>query len=436
MNIKIFPSLIKDNQTISIGGHKHAFVQLISAAIILNKKCIIKNVPSTDDVFVFIQLIQQLGGTVKYLNNQFYFDPTNMHIKRPNGRLCKKVHGAMYFLFALAVRFGKFYTLPTGGCKIGTHGARPDTHILTIFSKFGHISQIKNDEYKITPYDNKRISLNIRQFSDSIWFLSGEQISSATKMSILAALGCADSTTTIKNYYFRTDVADLLDFIQSTGIHVTRQKNKLSIFTSAKPSSQLLTYSLSDCQSETITFIALAIMCNIKLTLKLKNVETLREILKPELKLFYRIGLNLTFRKNTIIIPKNQFIQPAKVIIKQKGIQSDHQPFLALLLSKASKRSSITETVWKSRFMYANELNKLGLRLQVKSNKIIIYPATAHPSKAPVTLIATDTRASAVLVIAALAAQSNVIIKNIEHLNRGYDGFLQKLEYLGANITQ
>lgn len=435
MDIKLFSSSIKNNQSIPISGHKHSFVQIVAAAIILNQRCKITNVPATDDVFILTQLIRDLGGQASFEHNGFSFDPTSMRYKKPNPRLCAKIHGSLYFIFALAVRFNRFVPLKTGGCQIGKGKKRPDSHLITILKDFGTVSSVNDGEYKFVPDTNKRIKQNILKFSDRRLWLSGEKVSSATKLSILAALRNPKGVV-IKNYYFRTDVLDLLEFIKLSGATIVRDSKYIKIDTAGIQRKTQIVYRLSDCQSEVITFITLAIMCNIKLTLTVKNLETLREILKPELKLFNRIGLNITFRKNAIIIPKNQFIQPARIIITQKGIQSDHQPFLALLLTKASKRSSITETVWKSRFLYADELNKLGTRFQTKGNKIIIHPENKPQKTSTICLTATDTRAAAVLVIDALSSQSNVKIQHAEHLNRGYDGFLQKLEYLGANITQ
>lgn len=435
MNIIISPSTLKDNSTVSISGHKHSFVQIVAAAIILNQRCKITNVPATDDAFILAQLIQDLGGQASFEHNIFCFDPTSMRYKKPNSQLCAKIHGSLYFIFALTIRFNRFVPLKTGGCQIGKGKKRPDSHLIAILKDFGTVSRVNDSEYKFAPNTNKRIKQNILKFSDRRLWLSGEKVSSATKLSMLAALRNPKDTI-IRNYYFRTDVLDLLEFIKLSGATVVRDSQSIKIDTTSIQHKTQIVYRLSDCQSEVITFITLAIMCNIKLTLKLKNTETLCKILQPELKLFNHIGLNLTFRKNAIVIPNNQFIKSARITIKQKGIQSDHQPFLTLLLTKASKRSSVTETVWKSRFLYADELNKLGTRFQIKGNKIIVYPGSITPKTSTICLTATDTRAAAVLVIDALAAQSYIKIKHAEHLNRGYDGFLQKLEYLGANITQ
>lgn len=435
MDIKISPSNLKNNLTIPISGHKHSFVQIVSAAIILNQPCKITNVPDTDDVVILMALIDKLGGWVRFVNHTFAFDPTNMRYHRPDVRLCAKIHGSLYFIFSLAIRFNRFIPLKTGGCQIGKDKKRPDSHLVTILNKFGTLSTINDKEFMFVPSKNKRITQNIMDFSDSLWRLSGEKVSSATKLCILASL-VNKKGTVIKNYYFRTDVMDLLNFIRQCGMSVKQSGKRLKIIPTQSSERQCITYRLSDCQSEVITFITLAIMCNIGLRLQVKNIEALRQILKPELKIFHRIGLNITFSGDKIIIPKNQIIKSADIKITQKGIQSDHQPFLTLMLTKASKSSSITENVWKTRFAYVRELNKLGANIKINNNKSTILPTTVTFHDKSRLVSATDTRAAAVLFIAALTTQSNVKIKHVEHLNRGYDGFLQKLRYLGANITQ
>ncbi len=189
MNIIISPSELKNNRTVLISGHKHSFVQIVAAAIILNQKCKITNVPATDDVFVLTQLIQDLGGHASFEHNTFSFDPTSMRYQKPNSRLCAKIHGSLYFIFALAIRFKRFAPLKTGGCQIGKEKKRPDSHLIAILKDFGTVSRVNDKEYKFAHNTNKRIKQNILKFSDSYFWLSGEKVSSATKLSILAALG-------------------------------------------------------------------------------------------------------------------------------------------------------------------------------------------------------------------------------------------------------
>ena len=119
--------------------------------------------------------------------------------------------------------------------------------------------------------------------------LTGEKVSSATKLCILAAIGTENTKTIIKNYYFRTDVHDLLNFAKLCGIYIKQTPNRLVINTENKNIPDNIVYTLSDCQSEVMTFITLAIVNNIKLTILVKSLDVLQNIFYPELKILQKI---------------------------------------------------------------------------------------------------------------------------------------------------
>lgn len=359
-----------------------------------------------------------------------------MKYRRIDEKLCNKIHGALYFIFALAIRFHKFSVVPTGGCNISAKGVRPYNHLIDILNSFGTTKKLNKIEYSWKPCKKATVSQNIKQFSDSMFRLTGEKVSSATKLCILAAIGTKNTKAIIKNYYFRTDVYDLLNFAKLCGIDVKRTDNRLVINTENKNVPDNMVYTLSDCQSEVMTFIALAIINNIKLTIMVKNLDVLQKILHPELKILHKIGINLILGNNKIIVPRQRQLSGTNITITHKGIQSDHQPFIALLLSFANGESVIKETVWRSRFAYVPELNKLGYSIKKYSNKIIITPRKHNRLQNNVILNATDTRAAAILCIAAVKSGASVTIKNAEHLTRGYDGFIENLIKLGAKVTK
>lgn len=436
MNIVIKPSKLKSDKTIKVLGHKHSFVQLVAASIILKTKCIIKDVPDTDDTRVLCALVKQLNGKAVFERNTCYLDTKCMKYKYPDFKLCSKIHGALYFLFALAIRFHKLPIINTGGCNISAKGIRPHNHIKTILDDFGVIKKANSKEYYWTPNKKSKISQNILRFSDTLFYLSGESVSSATKLCIVAALGTNNKKITIKNYYFRTDVFDLLNFAKLCGIDIKQTHNRLIIDTENKNIPDDLVYTLSDCQSEVMTFITLAIVNNIKLTILVKNLDVLQNILYPELKIFHKMGVNLVLENNKIIVPKQKQLSGTNITITHKGIQSDHQPFMALLLACANKKSKITETVWKSRFAYIKELNNIGYSISKHNNTITIKSYAGNNLPEKITVFAPDTRAAAVLCIAAIKCGQTVKITNIEHLTRGYDGFIEKLIKLGAKVSK
>ena len=151
MNIVVKPSKIKSDKTIKVLGHKHSFVQLVATTIIFNTKCTIYNVPATDDTDILCKLIVKLGGKATFKNNTVYLDTSSMKYKRIDSQLCNKIHGALYFIFALAIRFHKFSVVPTGGCNISAQGVRPYNHLIDILNSFGITKKLNKTEYLWKP---------------------------------------------------------------------------------------------------------------------------------------------------------------------------------------------------------------------------------------------------------------------------------------------
>jgi UDP-N-acetylglucosamine 1-carboxyvinyltransferase len=156
------------------------------------------------------------------------------------------------------------------------------------------------------------------------------------------------------------------------------------------------------------------------------------EGLGNELLLLDQMGVKLKFIGNQIKIVRPLKLKAININVTSIGIYSDHQPFFALMLTKADKPSLITEKVWKSRFSYAEQLAKLGMKLEVNGNCLKITPS--QPNATTTLLIAQDLRAAAVLVIAALKLETPVRIEGIDHLERGYDDFMEDLKRIGVDV--
>lgn len=436
MQITVYPSKPRNNTVVSIGGHKHSFVQILSAAVILKRECTIHNVPKTDDVLILKQIIRNLGGVASFRNHKFYLNPKDIKYKVPSVDLCNKIHGALYFLFALAIRFHRFPLLDTGGCQIGKNKARPNDHLLEILNLFGKTEQLNDVEFSFQPYNKQNIRLNIMRFSDSYFRLSGEKISSATKLAILASLTNKYHKTVIKNPYIKTDVLDLLDFLAKDGHVVSSDKKHITITPKKTKHPANIAFTISDCQSEVFTFITLALVNNIKLILQVNSADNVNRILYNELEALRKMGINIQFQEHQIIIPNNQVIKSKNIVIKQNQIQSDHQPFFALLLLHGDKSATIREEVWQSRFEYAKELCKLGHKIDFDTGRITVHPTKRIKNNKRTVLCTTDTRAAAVLAIAAIKSGKQTVIKHFEHVNRGYEDFIKKLQQIGVNISQ
>lgn len=434
MFVKIKPQRLCNGE-VQINGYKHAMVQIIAVSVALNVPVSITNAPLTDDIYFLKKIIEICGGSLTIQGQQISVNPQSMSITDIDKNLSKQIHGSVYLMPAFAIRFGKFSFGEGGGCQIGNHkenGKRPVSHILNVMSKFGITSQFFNDTTQGELIQKKdEVRIDIMEYSDSSELPTGALISGATKTAIL----CATKTkkTRILNPYLKADVQDLLRFLVQLGFIIEINPSFIEIISPNKRiTNKTISFELTECVSEVITYIALAVHTHIQLDIQLKQVHLLSKLLAPELKLLNKIGVRLKFSKNGIHVSGGNPLRNTNIDVLHDGIQSDHHPFFTLILLQADKKSKIREFVWKNRFSYAHELKKLGANLLVEDNTLYISPSRI--SKGNVLIKATDTRAAAVLILAALTATDTVFIEGIHHLNRGYSTFLDNLEKLGGHL--
>lgn len=433
--VKIKPKRLCNGE-VQVNGYKHAMVQIIATSIALNVPVLITNAPLTDDIYILKQIIENCGGFLSINGQQVSVNPQSMSIIDINANLSKQIHGSIYLMPAFAVRFGTFSFGEGGGCQIGDHkenGRRPISHILSVMSKFGITNQFVDDTIQGKQIQKKNeVRIDIMEYSDSSELATGALISGATKTAILCAV--QTNKTRILNPYLKADVQDLLRFLIQLGFIVETNPNFIEIIRPNKLiTANTIVFELTECISEVITYIALAVHTHIQLNIQLKQVHLLRRLLAPELELLDKIGVRLKFHKNGIHVIGGNQLKNTNINVLHDGIQSDHHPFFTLMLLQADKKSEIREFVWKNRFSYANELRKLGANLLREENMLHIYPSRI--SRGNLSLKATDTRAAAVLLLAALTSADTVSIEGIHHLNRGYSTLIDNLEKLGSHLS-
>jgi len=431
MKILVHPSHLQSG-CVKINGYKHSMVQVIAAAVALNQKTIIRNVPLVDDTFVLQKILQKMGCIYEINNNSIYIDPKNITKYQIDDELSQKIHGSMYLFAALVVQFQKVHFAQSGGCKIGDanqDGNRPFEQILDVLEKFGYRCVQNRSDYVFSYQKTSGRVIDISDYSDTAKRLDGPRVSSATKVAVL--LGACVGKYRILNPYMNTDVRDLLKYLQVCGYETEVDKKSIMI-EKRQTAPEVAELTLSDCGSEVISYITLAVMHGISLRLKVHQLKALKKSLRAEIKLFKKIGINLVYGDDFIDIEPVAQVKKVDFKVLNTTIRSDHQPFFALLLTKADGISSITECVWKNRFAYVAELNKLGFHITRHKNKIKIYPAV--PTEQQCILCGCDTRSAAVLLIAALMCRADIKICEAEHLNRGYGDFVENLKNLGANL--
>ena len=346
------------------------------------------------------------------------------------------IHGSMYLCPALLCSNGEFNYFGSGGCKIGNgnNNERPIEHIMSVMNLFGASIEFNQvGIHGIYKSDNswEPVEVDISKYSTTPEFLSGALVGGATKTAIIMSL--FRDNVIIKNPYIKTDVLDMIAFIQMLGKSVVVNQDELIISGTLHNNCDFAyRVTLTECVSEIITYSSLAILQHTKLTFRELNKSIIVRGLKPEFELFNNMGIVYKWEQSDLIIEPTFNIFPQLIDVLPRTIQSDHQPFFALLLSFGKGVSTITDYVWKNRYHYINNLNMMNCVITQENNAIQIFPSTLMPCSRE--LRARDVRCAAVTLLAMILSRSSSNLIEAEHIFRGYSHLQEHLLEMGIVI--
>lgn len=422
--------------SLNLDGYKHSMVQIIALALAAKTAVIIENPPLVIDTYVFVALIKEMGGDAKIIHNKLHIDMKNVCINTISYYLSQLIHGSMYLCPALLCSNGEFNYYGSGGCRIGngSNNERPVEHIMSVMKSFGASIEVNPvGVHGTCNIDNSRepVEINISNYSTAPGFLSGALVGGATKTAIIMSL--SREKVIIKDPYLKTDVLDMIAFIQLLGKKVVVNQNELIISGEIhKNCKQAYRVTLTECVSEIITYSTLALLQQTKLTFKELNKPVIVKGLKPEFELFDNMGIVYKWEKNDLIIEPTLNISPQIIDVWPQTIQSDHQPFFALLLTFGKGVSVITDHVWNNRYHYINNLNMMNCDITQKNNAIQISPSTLMSCSSD--LPARDVRCAAVTLLAMILSRSSSNLIEAEHIFRGYSNLQEHLLEMGVSI--
>ena len=422
--------------SLNLDGYKHSMVQIIALALAAKTAVIIENPPLVIDTYVFVALIKEMGGNAKIIHNKLHIDMKNVCINTISYYLSQLIHGSMYLCPALLCSNGEFNYYGSGGCRIGngSNNERPVEHIMSVMKSFGASIEVNPvGVHGTCNIDNSRepVEINISNYSTAPGFLSGALVGGATRTAIIMSL--SRQKVIIKNPYLKTDVLDMIAFIQLLGKKVVVNQNELIISGEIhKDCKQVFRVTLTECVSEIITYSTLALLQQTKLTFKGLNKPVIVKGLKPEFELFDSMGIVYKWEKNDLTIEPTFNISPQIIDVWPQTIQSDHQPFFALLLTFGKGVSVITDHVWNNRYHYINNLNMMNCDITQKNNAIQISPSTLMSCSND--LPARDVRCAAVTLLAMILSRSTSNLIEAEHIFRGYSNLQEHLLEMGVSI--
>ena len=400
---------------VEISGAKNAAVAIIPAAILVDGVCRIENIPQISDVTAILKILEQLGASIRSINRHTVeIDSRHIHTTRTSYELSRKLRASYYLIGALLGRFGRAEVAMPGGCNLGD---RPIDQHLKCFSALGA-------EYEI---DGGMVNLRADRLVGTQIFFDKNTVG-ATINAIMASVK-ADGLTIIENAAKEPHVVDLANCLNSMGADILGAGTDVIKIRGVKYLHGT-TYSVIPDQIEAGTFMAIAAAA--RSNILIRNV--IPKHLEPITQKLVKIGVQVEqFDDAVRVIGGPEYFGTSIKTNPHPGFPTDMQPQMAAVLTCAKGASMVTESIFDNRFRYVDELRRMGANISVEG-RVAVIEGVERLKGAPVK--ATDLRAGAALIVAALGAEGVTEIYDIHHVERGYENMEVKLRSLGADIQK
>ncbi len=405
--------------SVTISGAKNAALAIIPAAILAGESCRLENLPQIEDVHVLEQILRMMGATVDFTpDGGMRVDPRGINNYHVTFDMVSKMRASYYLLGALLGRYGHAEVALPGGCSIGQ---RPiDQHIKGLRA-LGAEVVIQHGCVKATA--SKLVGADIYLDVVSV---------GATINIMLAAVG-AEGQTIISNAAKEPHVVDAANFLNMMGAQVKGAGTDVIRINGGRRLHGC-TYAIIPDQIEAGTFMIAAAATGGDVVIN-NIIPTHLEAISAKL---MESGVHVTEGDDgrEFYIRVNCDKRPRAVNIKTlpyPGFPTDLQQPMMAFLSKAQGNSFIVENIFESRFNHVGELQRMGASVTLNARTAMVEGVESLFG-AP--LYASDLRAGAALIIAALSADGRSEVHNIEFVDRGYEFFEQKLRALGADIKR
>ncbi len=398
--------------TIRVSGAKNSCVALIPAAILSDEEVTICNVPELTDTDALCEILDVLNVDVNRASESIVIDTKNMKNAEIAEEYSKKLRASYYFMGALLGKYKKAVMYFPGGCSIG---ARPIDLHLKGFEALG--AKVTSDKNKYTVEAEELHGANIYLDFASV----------GATINIMLAAVKAKGKTVIDNAAKEPEIVNIATFLNNMGAKITGAGTSTIKIIGVDHLTKCFHEVIPD-RIEAGTYIILGALCGKKL--KVDNI--IPEHIDSLLSKLEEIGVDLEVGQDYVIVSKPEKYRPTTITTAvYPGFPTDLQQPLTVLLTQAQGKSKVVETIWENRFMHIPYLNELGSDITVKNQTATIIGPTKLKGT---TVVATDLRAGAAMVVAGLTAEGKTTITNVEHILRGYEKIVEKLTDVGAKI--
>jgi UDP-N-acetylglucosamine 1-carboxyvinyltransferase len=405
--------------SINISGSKNASLPILAATLLTADDCIIRRVPDVSDTNYMIQILSALGAEVERSSGTVRITCADILDEAPY-ELVRRMRASICVMGPLLARKGRCVVSLPGGCVIGD---RPvDLHLRGL-EALGAKVEFEGGNITLTAKDGLRgAQIDLRG-------THGPTVLGTDNVMMAATL--AEGITVIESAAAEPEVLDLANFLNSMGAKITGAGTRRIVIEGVKALHGVEHTVIPD-RIEAGTFMAAAALAGEGVTLRRVCREHLKAITAAIEASGHRVDFNAA--GDVCTIHRGETLHGVDLTTAPyPGYPTDMQAQMTALLATTPGLSVIKDTIFPQRFMHCAELKRMGADIKVDHGTAIVR-GVAQLSAAPV--MASDLRASAALVLAALTAKGSTEISRLYHIDRGYEHIDEKLLMLGANVER
>jgi len=400
--------------SVSISGAKNATLALMPAALLAQGTFRLSNTPVLRDVTTMSSLLRSMGMKIDFKGHVLTLDTNNIRKFEAPYEHVKKMRASIYVLGPLVARYGHAKVSLPGGCA---WGPRPVNLHIESMRKLGAQIELKRGYIHATA--TRLTGAQIRFDVPSV---------GATGNTLMASV-LAKGTTVIENAALEPEITALAGFLQSMGAHIDGTGTTRLEIEGVDQLRAADAQTIPD-RVEAGTFLAAAAITggNVKLD------QVVPEHIAAVIAKLQEAGCEVAVDGSQVTINSPGTLKPVDVTTAvYPGFPTDMQAQWIALMSVASGRAVVTDTIYLDRFKHVPELLRLGADIQMKDNTAIVGGVKQLTGAM---VMSTDLRASASLILAGLVAEGTTEVLRVYHIDRGYEAVEKKLQSLGADITR
>ncbi len=402
-----------------ISGAKNAALPILCASLLAETPLHLTSVPALKDVGSTIKLLEKMGVKVNRDADKVSLDASIIHSKEAPYEMVKTMRASILVLGPLLARFGQARVSLPGGCAIGS---RPvDLHIKGLQAMGAEI-HIEHGYIEATTahLPNQRLQ-GARYYMDLVTVTGTENL--------MMAASLAQGTTVLENAAKEPEVVDMAECLIKMGAKISGAGTDVITIIGVERLTGA-THNVVCDRIEAGTYMVAVAMTGGEV--KLLNVQP--KLLDAVIEKLRDAGASVSCETDSITVKSDGQLKAVNIrTAPHPAFPTDMQAQFMALNTIAKGMSKVTETIFENRFMHVQEMQRLGADIDIEGNTALVKGVAFLDGA---TVMATDLRASASLVLAGLVARGETVIERIYHLDRGYENLEQKLNALGANVKR